>query len=417
MKKYTGWIVLSTLILYLMSVAGWIPLWAPTLAAWSSNALMWRLIAKNGQRQSLVLMVAGGAALLFAGSQGLWLPWPQIFAVNLPLLGMFVAVSFLALANVESEQKILPQGNRALIATAFGSHLLGAVINLSVLFVFGDRLQRNGALSDSQRVILARCFSAAAWWSPFFVATGVAITYAPGLHWQGVLWPGLLMALIAIGLSILEVSLNRKVVFEGYPIRVESLIMPLFLAVAVMLAHFIWSGISVLVLICLLAPVGAMMFMRGGPDLHVVHEFINYKLANIGSQFALFLAAGIFSAGIKAVILLYPDVFDLTGFEFDPWLFSVVLAVMITAGMVGIHPIVSVSVVSPLLLPLSPDPVRLGFLYLSCWAISTGTSPLTGVGLALMSRYQATAGAIIKNNWHYTVFMWGVASAVNAWVL
>ena len=417
MSKYTGWIVFSTLILYLLSVAGWIPVLFPTLAAWSANVLMWRSIAANGRRQSIILMIVGAAALLFAGIQGLWLPLTQIFAVNLPLLAMFVAVSFLALANVESEQKVLPSGNKALVATAFGSHFLGAVINLSVLFVFGDRLQRNGALTSSQQVILARSFSAAAWWSPFFVATGVALTYAPGLHWQGVLWPGLFMAFIAISFSIIETRLHDPASFEGYPIRVESLIMPMFLALAVLLIHSFWPAVGVLVLICLLAPVGALAFMRGGPNLAMVQEFINYKLANIGSQFALFLAAGIFSAGIKAIILLYPSVFDLSAFSFDPWLFSVVLAAMIAAGIMGIHPVVSVSVVSPLLLPLDPDPTRLGFLYLTCWAVATGSSPLTGVGLALISRYQATAKGILRNNWHYALSMWLVASAVNAWVL
>jgi hypothetical protein len=87
---------------------------------------------------------------------------------------------------------------------------------------------------------------------------------------------------------------------------------------------------------------------------------------------------------------------------------------MILIGIMGVHPIVSISVLSPLLLPLHPDNSQLGFLFLSSWAISTGCSPLSGVGLALVSRYRASARGIIQNNWHYALVMWAITSVVNA---
>ncbi|WP_320039990.1 hypothetical protein [uncultured Desulfobacter sp.] len=222
--------------------------------------LMWPALGKGARNQALVLLITGGILVAFAAFHGVFLGWQKIFTANLPLLAMFVAVSFLALTNSGIEGQTLPQGKRALAITAFGTHLLGAVINLSVLFVFGDRLRKNGVLTKTQAFVLARSFCSAAWWSPFFVATGVALTYAPGMSWHKTLIPGAVMSLLAIGYSIVEVSFFKK--------------------------------------------------------------------------------------------------------------------------------------------------------FLSCWAISTASSPLSGVGLALVSRYQVSPKAIIQSNWFYATMMWATACTV-----
>lgn len=109
---------------------------------------------------------------------------------------------------------------------------------------------------------------------------------------------------------------------------------------------------------------------------------------------------------------VYPALFSLKGSALTPELLSVILAVMIIIGIAGVHPIVSISIVSPLLIPLNPNPSQLGFLFLSCWAISTASSPLSGVGLALVSRYRVSPKLIIQSNWLYGILMWATASTV-----
>jgi hypothetical protein len=136
-------------------------------------------------------------------------------------------------------------------------------------------------------------------------------------------------------------------------------------------------------------------------------------MVSVNSQFALFLAAGVFSTGIKSITHVYPALFSLEGTAFTSLLFIILLAGMIIIGIIGVHPIVSIAIVSPLLLPLNPDPSQLGFLFLSSWAISTGSSPLSGVGLALVGRFQASPRGILQNNWHYAMVMWAIASAMN----
>jgi hypothetical protein len=413
MHTNLGWIVLGTLIFYLLSVPASFLLPLPTLFAWMVPILAWRTLAQNARRQALLLVVIGLVALFFSACNGIVLNWKDIFAINLPLLAMFVAVSFLTLTNPATEDPFLPKGKAAVLSTAVGTHLLGAVINLSVLFVFGDRLKRNGALRKEQLVVLGRTFTAAAWWSPFFVATGVALTYAPEMHWKETLVPGAIMSIIGVSYTIVEICFFRKKTFFGYPLKKESLAVPLFLAAIVILVHYQWHQLSVLLLICILAPLGTFVFMKGRPRGATIRDFVANKISSVSSPFALFLAAGVFSSGIKSITYVYPGLFSFDNMELSPMVFALLAGIMIIVGIIGVHPVVSIAVVSPLLLPLNPDHSQLGFLFLTSWAISTCSSPLSGVGLVLVSRFNAQPKQIIKDNFLYAVVMWAIATQIN----
>lgn len=421
MKKYTGWVagwvtgwvIAATLFSYLVSLLLPAATAVQACAAWLVPILLWSALGKGIRRQTLLLAGSGLSALVFSAFHGVDLPLQNMLFMNLPLLAMLVAVTFLSLTNSETECETLPEGKKAVVQTAVSTHVLASVINLSVLIVFGDRLRKKGRLSKNQLIILARCFCAAAWWSPFFIATGVALTYAPGMSWYRTMIPGAIMSGFALTYAIVEVCWFSRQGFSGYPFRINSMAIPAVLAFLVILAHYLAPDVSMLTLICILAPAGAVILMKQRPRPETLRTFINTKLSTMGSQFALFLSAGIFSTGIKAVIQVYPDLFTLGSASFTPWMFSILLGAMILMGILGVHPIVSISIVSPLLLPLSPDPSRMGFLFLSSWAISTACSPLSGIGLALVSRYHAGAGEIIRSNWHYAVTMWIITSLLN----
>lgn len=406
--------IVGTFVFYLLSVVYPFILIVPTLLAWLVPLLMWRSLGKRAIQQALLLLFLGFMAIVFSASQGIFLGWQQIFASNLPLLAMFVAIAFLSLTNQGLENSVLPRGKRAAVTTAVGTHLLGAAINLSALFFFGDRLQKKGVLSREQMIVLARSFCAAAWWSPFFIATGVALTHAPEMYWRETLIPGLVMSVIAIMYAIVEVCYVRKREFSGYPLQRETLTVPVLLAAAVICVHHFWHDVNILLLICVVSPAGALLFMKGRPRLATIKDFIDNRIGSVNSQFALFLAAGAFSTGIKSIIHVYPALFSLEGSTLTPMLFAIILGAMIIVGIMGVHPIVSIAIVSPLLMPLNPNHSQLGFLFLSSWAISTGSSPLSGVGLALVSRYQASPRELIQSNWHYAVVMCAIASVMNA---
>lgn len=416
MEKNIGVIIVGTLIFYLLSVLVPQALIVPTILSWMVPLLMWRTLGKGAVRQASLLLFIGMIAHIFSATQGIFLGWKQILATNLPLLAMFIGVTFLSLTNKGFDDPTLPTGNRAIVTTALGIHLLGAAINLSAVLVFGDRLQKQGILSRDQTTLLARSFSAAAWWSPFFIATGVALTYAPGMEWKQTLLPGAVMSAVAIGYSLVEICFFRTTEFSGYPLKAESLKVPAFLAAAVLSVHHFWHDVNILLLICVISPVGAFIFMQGRPRLATLRDFVENRTMSVISQFALFLAAGVFSTGLKSITHVYPELFRLESLTLSPLLFTFILAAMVLIGILGVHPIVSIAIVSPLLMPLHPDHSQLGFLFLSCWAISTGSTPLSGVGLVFVSRYKAPVRGILKGSWHYALMMCLIASLVNVFV-
>lgn len=413
LQRYTGWFILATYLFFLVSQLNPSVFLVVSALAWLVVIVEWNRLSRDSRRQANFLLVVGIAALLFSAWHGVFLGWQKIMTQNLQLLPMFIAVSFLALTNPAVQDDNLPGGKRAMVTTSVGTNLLGAVINLSIFFVFGDRLKRNNTLTRAQTIILARSFCAAAWWSPFFIAAGVALTYAPDMQYHRTLLPGLIMCGVAICYSIVEVGFIRNIEFTGYPVRKESLAIPLLLAAAVISGHHFFPELGMILLICLVSPPTAILFMRNRPRLLHLHDFITNRIVTTVSQFVLFLAAGIFSIGITSVIQVYPELFNFAGETFSHWLFAMVSALLIGLGLIGVHPLVGISIVSPLLLPMHPDNSRLAFLFLTSWAISTGSSPLSGVGLVLTSRYHVSPRSILLSNFHYVIAMWLIANLVN----
>ncbi|MGX9416669.1 hypothetical protein ACXJY6_10915 [Vibrio sp. RC27] len=412
-RMIVGWLILTSAILFLVSQ--WLPVSPviPALFSWLSVGLFWTALGRSAQRQAAILLIIGILLIVWSLGLGASPDWVKLASRNMPLLTMFVAVSLLSLANPTEEAKQLPRGKSGFWSTLLSSHILGAVINLSIVFVVGDRLLRNGRLSDSQIQVLMRSFCAAAFWSPFFVATGVALTYAPGAEWKQAFIPGLLMVIPMMLINYRDTRLAKFSEFEGYPLKKDSLIMPLVLAVGVLVTHEIYPDISILTIITVLAPMGALIFMKGRPRKEILLNYFNEKQANVSSQFALFLAAGVFSTGISTVISCYPELMQLEIASFSPLMFIICSAIMIGFALVGVHPVVTVAIASPFLIPLGANPNQLAFLFLTVWGIATASSPLSGVGLAMISRYQATPKQILKLQWHYMVLMWLSSGLIN----
>ncbi len=408
-----GWLITSSCFLYLVSVVTPLSIMVPSVLGWSAVLVCWPELGKTAKQQTLLLLTAGIILIAIALSKGAAIDWFGMLSRNIPLVTMLGTVSFLSLANPTEHQSDLPHGRKGIASTILTCHLLGAVINLSIVFVVGDRLMRSGRLTPAQIQLSMRSFSTAAFWSPFFVATGVALTYAPGTVWQKTVIPGLLLTIPMFLITFYDAYKLEKDSFEGYPLTFESLIMPIFLAVFVLIGHWAIPGISILTLISFLAPIGAQIFMKTRPRGKQTIKFISERLPNTSSQYALFLVAGVFSTGIASIIKAFPEAltFDITAFT--PAMFMIFSGIMSLLCLIGIHPVVSIASVSPFLAPLNVDPNQLAFMYLFVWGLANGCSPLSGIGLAMVSRYRAGNTQIIKLHWKYLVSLWLCAGLLN----
>lgn len=415
-NRAAGWLILFTAIFYLCT--SFLPLaslWA-SLCAWLAVVMSWPALSRSSKQQSSILFGIGGLLLIWAGFVGGPVLLKEAATRNLPLLTMFVAVSFLSLTNPSEEDQSQPTGRKGFWSTLGACHLLGSVINLSIVFVVGDRLARGGKLSQRQTQVIMRGFCSGAYWSPFFVASGVAMTYSPGAQWQHTMVPGILMAVAMAIITFWEVKLGNIEAFKGYPLKVDSLIMPIVLATIVLVCHHLFTSIPILTLISIVAPVGAVFFMRVRPRVQALSYYINGRLSNVASQFALFLAAGVFSTGIGSLLQVYPNIVVFHASELTPLVFLVVSGGMILVSLIGVHPVVSISLMAPLLAPLGASANQLAFLFLSVWGTGTASSPLSGVGLAMISRYQATSRNVLKLNFRYMILLWLIATGID-WIL
>ncbi|WP_052074589.1 hypothetical protein [Shewanella mangrovi] len=414
--RIAGWFVCATAISYLLAIALDVSLLLPAIISWLAVAFCWPSLGKSAHKQAAILFSCGVLMLLWGAIKGTDVGLFSAISRNLPLLTMFTAVSFLALTNPEAVDTSQPMGKRGFWSTILSCHLLGAVINLSVIFVVGDRLQRKAPLTRGQVVVLMRGFCSGGYWSPFFIAFGVAMTYANGAQWTHTMVPGLILALLMAVFTYYEMRRYRINGFRGYPLKRDSLVMPLILAVIVLVLHYVYPAVHILTIISIAAPIAALLFLNGRPRKQVLVNYIERRLPSVASQFALFLAAGVFSSGVAALIASYPELFQFNIAHISPWVFWGASLIMILVGLIGVHPLVSVSLASPLLLPIAQDLNQLAFLYLSVWGTATAVSPLSGVGLAMVSRYQANSIGILRDNWRYLLFMWFCAGALN-WII
>ena len=412
-KRWSGYLILGMWLLNLLHLYLGLSPWPAAIAAWGASLLTWPWLVGAAKRQALALYGAALLLLIFSWWRGASLAAGDWLLPNINMLTMFAAVSTLNLATSGLLTGTTSwTGRKGLWSTMASLNLLGAVINLSVLFIIGDRLERNGTLERRQVMVLSRIFCAAAFWSPFFVAMAVALTYAPGLQLSHILPFGILAALLAMGLTAWQVELIGVADFAGYPLRLQTLGLPVTLALLVLLIKQIWPQLGILAVIALVAPLLALLFMpRVGRKAALKRQVVE-RFPAIGGQLVLFLGAGLLAAGINSALSVVE--FDmghgLPLFNHFGWLeASLTLLFILLVAIVGVHPLITISAVAPLLWPLSPDPSLLGMCFLLGWGLATGTSPLSGSNLALASRYNLSAALILRWNLCYGLMMYAIA--------
>ncbi|MGY3863662.1 hypothetical protein ACW5WN_19040 [Aeromonas lacus] len=411
-KRWSGYLILGMWLLNLLHLyLGFSP-WPAAIAAGGASLLTWPWLAGAARRQALALYGAAFLLLLFSWWRGASFSADAWLLPNINMLTMFAAVSTLNLVTSGLLTGTTSwQGRKGLWSTMASLNLLGAVINLSVLFIIGDRLERNGTLERRQVLVLSRIFCVAAFWSPFFVAMAVALTYAPGLKLSNILPFGVVATLLAMTITAWQVERIGVTDFSGYPLRLQTLGLPITLAGLVLLIKQIWPDLGIMAVIALVAPLLALLFMPHTGRKAALKRQVVERFPAIGGQLVLFLGAGLLAAGINSAV----SVIDLGGghglplFNHFGWLeASLALLLILLVAIVGVHPLISISGLAPLLWPLSPDPSLLGMCFLLGWGIATGTSPLSGSNLALASRYNLSAAAILRGNLLYGLLMYGV---------
>lgn len=417
-----GWLLLAMLVLaVLRGPAGDAAMWLSGATAWCAAMLLWPRVSPAQRLQMLAIIGLGAAFGLWGLLRGAPVSLEQALGQNQAILAMLAAVSFLKLVNrpvVAGEH--VPTGRAAFARTLLGLHLFGATINITAVVIVADRLAAQAPFERLHALMLSRGFCLSVMYSPFIAGMGMALALAPGSRLDVLALAGIPLSLV--GLALTYVMLSRAAPdkvdsFKGYPIGLESLWLPALLAVCVMLLHRVYPTLSVLTLISISAPVlvALVLWQRRGwrAGTRRLRDHVHYALPDMSSELLLFLSAGVLAAGLTS---LFASFGNWTPFEvFDAGAASITLAGIVALAMIGIHPIVCVSFLAPLLSSIDPPPNLLALVFVTGWAIGCTLSPFSGTNLTMQGRYGISTWSIMRGNLVYGACM--VAAACVAFRL
>ena len=390
-----------------------LPSWPSGLLAWLAAALLVPHLPRQQLLQMAVLLLVGAAALLGGLVLGEAPPWLDLLDTNSGLLSMLAAVSFLRLIAMKREPapNQVPHGLPAFRQTMLAVAVFGSCINISAPVIIADRLAEKNVLSTLASQSIIRTFSGCAAWSPFFAGMAVVLTYIPDARLAFVMMFGFPFAVLGFLLIVGEARFrfrDRLDEFEGYPINLSSLWVPALLAVCVLLGHFFQPHASILAIIALAAltvcSVGLSFSVGCAAACDKMGSHIAHGLPGMIGELLLFLSAGVLAVGLRTIVsaahvsLPFTDVFG--AFSAGTLLVS-----MIVIAVLGVHPIISIAVITPLLAPLNPDPQLLAVTYAFAWSLGTCAGPLSGVNLIFQGRYGMPALQIARRNWPFVALM------------
>lgn len=236
--------------------------------------------------------------------------------------------------------------------------------------------------------MLSRGFSLAALWSPFFIAMGVALTYAPGADYRMLLLWGLPFSELLLAGMIWRTIRTRAAevdAFQGYSFRASTLLPPAVLALGLILCHQLFPQVSILTIITLMAPCYPLLANRETRPSALLKRFVLEDMPRMGPEVVLFTSAGVLGSGLSALVT--GQAFGLVG-EFSPWLLVCAgLAVILAASSVGIHPVVGVTVVGGVVSTAQLPPDLLGMSFLFGWGLGVLINPISGIHILLAGRY------------------------------
>ncbi len=395
-----------------------VPAWIPGMAAWTAAALLWADLSSGQRRQCLILIAVGFAGMAIGRLAGVSVYYTRLLHENQAILALIAGVSFVHMASPAASPHDLasPRGAQAFLRTLLGLNLLAAAINITALMLVSDHVSRSRPLGRLEASAFSRAFSLAVLYSPFIGGMALALNQAPEASLSKVAMVGLILAVLGIGFTFVVAkkrcaeSLSE---FAGYPLRPDVLWLPAALAVAVIALRLAWPRVPVLTATAMLAPLIACIGVakragldQAGADV-VAHARV--RLPGMSGELALFLSAGVLAVGLSSA-------FTASGITLPETAFpgagaAIALLAVVLAAAAGLHPIISLTAMIPLLDPLGLSPEGTVMLYVAGWSIGCALCPFSGTNLILQARHGLPAWRFPQWSAGYGLFMWLLASA------
>ncbi|THB74116.1 MAG: hypothetical protein D6B25_14070, partial [Desulfobulbaceae bacterium] len=140
-----------------------------------------------------------------------------------------------------------------------------------------------------------------------------------------------------------------------------------------------------------------------------LQEHILTGLPKMVNELVLFLGAGVLALGLQTLVsaghlsLSFTQVYDGTTA-------TILLGAMILVAVLGVHPVISIAVATPLIAPLNPHPQLLALTFVFSWSLGACASPLSGLNLIFQGRYAIPSAKLAVANWPYVLTMYPIAA-------
>lgn len=367
------------------------------------------------------------------------------------IAGFFTALTCLRYASaaspaVESCGRFLaeqPPGRRYLALT-MGGHLFGLVLGYGAISLLGSLAEANARREPDvvvrthriRRMLLAiqRGFASTLCWSPLAFASAVSTALVPGASWADAAAPCFVASLIMAGLGW-ALDTIFKPVLPNRPARAAptgswASLIPMLALLAILVASVgglhAATGVRAVGVVMLVVPVIALIWLamlnrHRTPPVPLASQASGYvrELASYRAEIVLLVMAGFI--GTLGSQLLSPLIvaagFDLAALPAWTILIGVLWLIPLT-GLLGMNPILSVSLIAPLLpeaAEMGVTPTAIILALTSGWALGGASSPYTATTLLLGAIAKVSAWRVgVSWNGVYTLIS-GVA--LSAWVL
>lgn len=448
-----GWTALVTAVLAALDE------WGAGAAAGAADAAVLVLIALAMLRVRLTGRVFGVVGLVLVG----WAlatreDWAELTASALAsaafVAGLFVALGWLrnaaATSRATTEAGLYlaeqPPGRRYLALT-LGGHLFALVLNYGAIQLLGALAASSTARESSEevrtirlrRMLLAihRGFVATLCWSPLTFSIAITTALIPGASWTAALPYCLVSAAIFAGLgwamdTVFKPKLRGPRPPPQHPHGTWRTLWPLGVLLGILLVLIgvlqVATGRRAIAVVMVVVPLLSLGWMAAqGWRRHRllrflgirVRRFVTGDLPGYRSELVLLMMAGFI--GTLGSGLVLPHVangaLDLAGLP--PWLLLLGLVWIVPlTGQIGMNPILSVSLIAPLLPPaevLGLSPTSLVVAITGGWALSGTSSPYTATTLLVGSFGDVSAHRVgLRWNGTYALV---AGAAVSAWAV
>ncbi|SNY90107.1 hypothetical protein SAMN04515647_0251 [Cohaesibacter sp. ES.047] len=446
-----GWLIV--IIIALQAIHEWVGLdWVrlPLLVCLLGIVVLMARKASRTGRVFLLVCIALTLALIAINDNWREVLWGVIVNAGF-LASFFSALTILRNAASLSEAMSKAGGflaaqppGRRYISLSFGTQLFSLLLNYGSIQLLGA-LALSSAKNEpdeeirkirARRMLLAiqRGFISGLTWSPMAFSTAMAVSFIPGLNWLTVALPGLVSSAILLGAgwaidTIFKPKLSRPRKSSGLTTdhRWTALIPLGVLLVAILvpvLSIELLLGIRsvgiVLVVVPLVSIIWLLLQFRNiGTLRRHLAAYVQTELPAFQPDLLLLMSAGYI--GVIGSALLVPLMgeagIDLT--VVPGWLLLIIILwIMPVAGQFGGNPILTLSLVAPLL----PDAALFG-LHPSAFAVSmlcgwslTGlTSPFTATNM-LIARFGNIPTVDVGRVWNRLYFLVAV-TLLSVWSL